>query len=448
MIFRRISEIRVTCNKTADFLIIGGGIIGVMMACQAKRRHPGARVVLIEKESQLALHASGRNSGVLHAGFYYSTDSLKARFTREGNERLRAYCVERSLPINGCGKLVVANDETELETLGKLYRRGKENGVDIHEISAAEAREIEPRIKTFERALYSPTTASVDPKAVMDALARDAAALGVELRVNNAYLESRNGKVETSEGSWSVGYVINAAGLYADRIAKDFGFGESYAIIPFKGLYLYSDEPVSAFRANIYPVPDLRNPFLGVHITLTASGRIKIGPTAIPCLWREHYDAFHNFSFRDLREIVPRELGLWWRNEFDFRRLAFEELRKYSRKHIVTLASRLATGIEPGRCRHWGAPGIRAQLYDTRNRKLVMDFRFEGDDRSFHVLNAVSPAFTCALPFTEFMFDHIDGLLNKSVRASGYRLRRLQNIVGEKGGDHMQAIGGDGMGPQ
>ncbi|MEY6432075.1 L-2-hydroxyglutarate oxidase [Thioalkalicoccus limnaeus] len=406
--------------QTADFFVIGGGIIGVMMALQAKRRHPDARVVLVEKERQLALHASGRNSGVLHAGFYYSTDSLKARFTREGNERLTAYCIERGLPINRCGKLVVANDDTELETLEKLFRRGKENGVDLDEISAAEAREIEPRAKTFERALYSPATASVDPKAVMGALVKDAAALGVEFRANNAYVGSRNGKVETADGYWSVGYLINAAGLYADRIAKDFGFGLDYAILPFKGLYLYSDEPASAFRTNIYPVPDLRNPFLGVHITLTASGRIKIGPTAIPCLWREHYCGLENFSFRDLAEIVPCELGLWWRNEFDFRRLALEELRKYSRKHIITLANRLATGIEPELCRQWGAPGIRAQLYDTRNRHLVMDFRFEGDDRSFHVLNAVSPAFTCAMPFTDFMFDQIDGLLNKSAGTRDY----------------------------
>jgi L-2-hydroxyglutarate oxidase LhgO len=399
-------------KRTADFLVIGGGIIGVNLALQAKRRYPDARVVLLEKEKTLGCHGSGRNSGVLHAGFYYSADSLKARFTREGNQRLTEYCVERGLPINRCGKLVVAQNARELDGLAELYRRGRANRVAIQSVTAAEAQAIEPRVKTHERALYSPTTASVEPLRVLASLAEDATGLGVEISGDTKYLGLRCGRVVTSQGDWAAGYVINAAGLHADRVARDFGFASQYMILPFKGLYLYSEEPPGGLSTNLYPVPDLRNPFLGVHFTVTASGKIKIGPTAIPAFWREQYRGLANFSLRDLLEILPQEVALWWRNELDFRRLAADELAKYVKRHMVALASRLATGVDVRNFRHWGAPGIRAQLYDLKARRLEMDFCFEGDDRSFHVLNAVSPAFTCAMPFTEYLFDRIDGLLS------------------------------------
>lgn len=393
----------------ADFLIIGGGIIGLNMALQAKRRHPAARVVLIEKECDIGLHASGRNSGVLHAGFYYSADSLKARFTRDGNRRLTRYCLERGIPINRCGKLVVAKDACEVQTLEELLRRGRANGVELSKLTRAEARDIEPRVKTCDYALYSPTTASVDPRLVMESLRVDAKDLGIDLVLNAAYVGRGDGSIRTSSGSWSAGYVINAAGLYADKIAKDFGFAERYAIIPFKGLYLYSDEPAHALRTNIYPVPDLRNPFLGVHFTLTVSGRIKIGPTAIPAFWRQNYSGLDNFDLGELGEILQQEIGLFVRNQFDFRRLALEEFTKSFKRRLVALAGQLAEGVEPKDYRHWGAPGIRAQLYDTEARRLEMDFRFEFDDRSLHILNAVSPAFTCSIPFAEYLFEHIEG---------------------------------------
>ncbi|SDX00283.1 NAD(P)/FAD-dependent oxidoreductase [Thiocapsa roseopersicina] len=403
----------------ADFLVIGGGIIGVTLALEAKRRFPDAAVALIEKEDAFGEHASGRNSGVLHAGFYYGADSLKARFTREGNRRLTEYCLERDLPINRCGKLVVTKGPDELASLDELLRRGRINGVDVQEVSSEDAREIEPRAKTCERALYSPSTASVDPRRVLDALLDDARTCGIGLFPSTAYLGPRDGGVRTSRGDWSVGYIINAAGLYADRVAKDFGFAQTYAIIPFKGLYLYSDEPVGALKTNIYPVPDLRNPFLGVHFTLTASGKMKIGPTAIPAFWREHYHGLKNFNLRELGEVLLQEAGLLLRDDFGFRGLAVEELSKYFKRRMVRLAGEMASGVEPKHYRTWGAPGIRAQLFDTRERKLEMDFRFEGDDRSFHVLNAVSPAFTCSMPFAEYLFDQIVAMTG----ASASRLR-------------------------
>ena len=396
---------------TSDFLIVGGGVIGLNLALQARSHNPDARITLIEKEDVCGEHASGRNSGVLHAGFYYTADSLKARLTREGNRRLTEYCMERGLGVNRCGKLVVAKNAMELPVIDELLARAKANEVELIEVSEAEAKQIEPRVRMYGRALFSPTTASVDPKAVLGSFVSDASDAGIQLLTGTRYLGVKDGVVSTTRGKIAAGYVINAAGLYADKVAREFGFSEHYRILPFKGLYLYANDDVRPLRTNIYPVPDLRNPFLGVHHTVTIDGRSKIGPTAIPCFWREHYHGFQNFSFGEFLEVIGRESELFLRNEVGFRALARDELQKIYRPHIVKLAGELVEGVTPRHYTKWGAPGIRAQLLDTRNRKLEMDFKMEGDERSFHVLNAVSPAFTCAISFSAYAFEQIMKLL-------------------------------------
>lgn len=398
----------------SDFLIIGGGVIGLSIARQLKRLYTDSSVVILEKESACGLHASGRNSGVLHAGFYYSPDSLKAQFTKQGNERLREYCEVKNIAINQCGKLVVAKDQTELSAMDELVKRGKANGIPLQEITEAEAKEIEPRVKTYGRALYSPTTATVDPTDVVSAMVRDAQHEGVQIHCDSGYQSQQGRIVRTTQDSYDAGYIVNAAGLYADHIARDFGFSENYRILPFKGLYLYSNEPAGTIRTNIYPVPDLRNPFLGVHVTVTAQGKAKIGPTAIPAFWREQYESFGNFKISELVDVLVRQAGLFMFSEFDFKRLAFEEIQKYSRTHLVQLATTLMDGITPKQYETWGRPGIRAQLLDTKKRKLEMDFVLEGDSRSMHVLNAVSPAFTCSLPFAEHVCQKIQAQLVNS----------------------------------
>lgn len=385
-----------------DFLVIGGGIIGLSMARQLKKSYPDCSVALIEKEPELGLHASGRNSGVLHAGFYYTADSLKARFTRQGNILMTAYCEEKKIPLNKCGKLVVTKNVSELAGLDILYKRGQLNNVPLHMISDAEARLIEPRVKTCERALFSPTTSSVNPTTVMKAMEDDARRDGITIICNCRYLQKTPDGILTSSGSIVAGFIINAAGLYADKIALDFGFSQNYRILPFKGLYLYSNESPGALRTNIYPVPDLKYPFLGVHFTLTADGHTKIGPTAIPAFWREQYDAYHNFSPSEFASIISRQLGLFFTDP-TFKTLAYQELRKYSRTHMVALASALLHDVHSSAYTSWGKPGIRAQLFDLKKQKLEMDFVTEGDSRSLHILNAVSPAFTCALSFTEHL---------------------------------------------
>ena len=393
--------------KTADFLIIGGGIIGINVAQELKIRHRDASVVVIEKEEAFGKHASGRNSGVLHAGFYYTPDSLKAQFTKNGNQWLTDYCEAKQLPINRCGKLVVARGRHDHPSMDELLARGKSNGILLEEVTEQQAKEIEPRVKTYERAIFSPTTSTVDPMRVLQAMIQDAQYEGVSIDYGVAYQKKNGKEIVTSVGSYEAGYVVNAAGLYADVIATDFGYSKHYRILPFKGLYLYSNEPVGSFHTNIYPVPNLNNPFLGVHVTVNVQGQSKIGPTAIPAFWREQYHGLANFRMDELTDLLMRQIGLLGTSSFDFKRLAFQEIRKYSRSHLIQLASSLATGIEVRAYTTWGKPGIRAQLIDIRKKKLEMDFVVEGDKQSMHILNAVSPGFTCAVPFSRYVCDKI-----------------------------------------
>ena len=399
--------------RTTDFLVIGGGVIGLNIAKRLKQEFTDSSVLLIEKEDGCGQHASGRNSGVVHAGFYYSPESLKAKLTRDGNRRLTAYCVERNIPLNRCGKLVVARNATDLPSLDELIKRGKANGIELTELTEAEAKTMEPRVKTYQRALYSPTTSTVDPQLVMKAMVKDVLDGGAEIHLGSPFLRKSGKKVITPNMVYEAGYVVNAGGLYADRIARQFGFSEHYRILPFKGLYLYSSEPPGTLRTNIYPVPDLRNPFLGVHFTITNDGRAKIGPTAIPAFWREQYSGLNRFSIAEFMEIATRGVSLLGSAGFEFRRLAIEEIRKYSKRRMVALAGELVEGIRPEHYTRWGKPGIRAQLLDIRKRRLEMDFIVEGDDRSMHVLNAVSPAFTCAIPFSEYVCDRIHQQLHR-----------------------------------
>ena len=204
---------------------------------------------------------------------------------------------------------------------------------------------------------------------------------------------------------------MNASGLYADKIARNFNFSEHYRVLPFKGIYLYSDEPLFSFRTHIYPVPDLKNPFLGVHFTVSVDGRVKVGPTAIPAFWREQYGRFEGFKMNEFVDIFLRQAGLFFFSQFDFKKLAFEEISKYSKSYLVQLAGLLAHNVKVENFTKFGKPGIRAQLLNTKEKKLEMDFILEGDKKSMHILNAVSPGFTSSLPFAEFVTHKIQQLL-------------------------------------
>lgn len=394
-------------NMNFDIVIIGAGIIGLTIAYKIKEKDKTLKIAILEKESESGVHASGRNSGVLHAGFYYTADSLKAKFTRQGNLALKEYCQAHHIPICNNGKLVVVKDESELPTLYELEKRGRTNGVDISLISAEAANKIEPKARTFEHALYSPTTATVDPRLVCKQLTRDLQEKGVQFFFNTPYYKRiSQGEVSAGKEKFSAEKYINAAGLYADKIARDFDIISPYRIVPFKGVYLECVDPALDLHTNIYPVPNLKNPFLGVHFTVTPYGKVKIGPTAMPAFWRENYEGLNGFIFSEFYEVMSTQLKLFKENSFNFRGLAVEELRKFNPTYLKKLASSLVQNMDLAPFKKWGKPGIRAQLLDLQTLSLVQDFVVEKGENSIHILNAVSPAFTCSFPFAEWIRDH------------------------------------------
>ena len=395
-------------RETADYLIIGAGIVGLNIAIALKTRFPKCSVALLEKEKVVGLHASGRNSGVIHAGLYYTKDSLKARFAQEGNLRLRAFIKQYHLQINPCGKLVVAKNEADLNVLEDLLKRGEASHIPLEMLTAQQVQKIEPRAKTFKYALWSPTTATADPGEVIRATLEHALKMGISVHYSSGVIDVTKHGVATGELEFEADYIVNAAGLYADKIAHLFGHGMQYCILPFKGLFLIGDEPEGAFNTNIYPVPDLKKPFLGVHITVGVNGKPKIGPTAVPALWREQYGRMKGFCWPELIEMLGQSLRLMVNEKFNYNAIAIEEFRKYNRKYFVDMAHSLAHGIHEAQYRQWGRAGIRAQLLNKKSAELVMDFHYEGDSYSFHVLNAVSPGWTCAAPFAEYLVEKIE----------------------------------------
>ena len=390
-----------------DVAVIGGGIVGLALADAWLARHPGSSVLVLDKEERLAEHASGRNSGVLHAGFYYAPDSLKAQLTRRGNQLLKAFCAEQRVPVRETGKVVVTTSAEQLTSLDELYSRGQTNGVPLEMVDEAALREIEPLARTHERALWSPSTAVADPVAVVEALAARVRERGGEVRLGTPVIEAGPGWVRTPYQRIEVGHIINAAGLYADRVAHWFGVGEDYAMLPFKGLYWYSNWPAGRLQRHVYPVPDPRNPFLGVHLTVTVSGSTKVGPTAIPSLWREDYAGLRGFKpaeMADIARLYPRFLRS---PHHDVPGLVRSEVPKYSRRYLVGQASALVPSVRAEDFRERGRVGVRAQLLHVPTGKLEMDFVVEPGERSTHVLNAVSPAWTSSLAMAEWIVERI-----------------------------------------
>lgn len=384
-------------------LIIGAGIIGMSIAKSIKESDATAEVVILEKEPEVGYHASGRNSGVLHAGFYYTSDSLKAKFCREGNKEWHSFIQEHDLPINKCGKLVVAKNEAELINLIVLYERGLKNKVPVELISDVAARELEPNVRTYKKALWSPSTSSVSPKLCNLALKKYLKSLGVEFKFRSPVTRIRNSQLFSKKKIYKPNYIYNASGLYADRVAHMFGAGEEYSLLPFKGLYrkCIGEAPV---KRHIYPVPNLNNPFLGVHFTQTVEGKSKIGPTATPAFWRENYSGVHRFDFRELINIVGLQSSLFIRNSFNFRSLAYQEIRKYRASVLENEARQLVANFDsPTKA---VPAGIRAQLLNKKEKKLVMDFVVEKGNGVTHVLNSISPAWTCAFPFTRYILEN------------------------------------------
>ena len=391
-----------------DFGVIGAGIVGLAMANRLRQLHPTATIAVFDKETSVGKHASGRNSGVLHAGFYYSPDSLKAALTRDGNKLLRDFCAEEGIRVNETGKVVVAQNPSEVTSLQELHRRGNANGVTTELVSPDQLAELEPLAKTSDFALWSPNTAVANPLEVTQALAYKVLREGSALKLGHKVLHVSQNRIITNLGNFSIGHIVNCAGLYADKIAKPFGYCDDYVMLPFKGLYWYGNWEPGRLQRHVYPVPDARNPFLGVHLTVTIDGRAKIGPTAIPILSRESYSGIGGLSFKELLNIVGIYPKFLASKHHDVVGLIKSELPKYVQRHLITQAKALVPSVEPKDFKERGEPGIRAQLLDVKNKKLEMDFVVRGDETSTHLLNAVSPAWTSALAMANHVCKKFD----------------------------------------
>lgn len=385
----------------ADTLIAGGGIIGLTIARELLQQGY-EDILVIDKEAELARHASGRNSGVLHAGIYYLPGSLKARSCLNGNRLMRLYCKERGLPLLETGKVIVARTEPEVPVLEELRRRAIVNGARVDLIDEHELKNIEPYARTCRRALFSHDTAVVDPRRVMWSLQQDLLASGkVRFLFNCPFLGSRKRSVAvTGCGEITYHRFINAAGAHCDRVARAFGVGANLRLIPFKGVYRkLRSEKSHLVKGNIYPVPDLRTPFLGVHFTRNTYGEVYLGPTAIPAFGRENYGALQGID-PETAAILWRDLVLFFVNP-EFREVALREPRKYLQRFFFQEASKLVTGLAAADIEPSDKSGIRAQLVDWETRELVMDFLVSKQENSIHVLNPISPAFTSSMDLAQ-----------------------------------------------
>ncbi len=385
----------------SDILICGGGIVGITLARELLNKGADS-IVILEKEPDLGLHASGRNSGVLHAGIYYPPGTLKAISCLEGNRRMKAYCREHNLPLEESGKVIVARTEAELPTLNELYKRAQQNGARVDLVSASDLDKIEPNAFTVDQAIVSHDTAVVDPKRILAQLRSELEATGkVKIQFDTRVVKRLNSNtVLTTSGPIQFDLFINAAGSWSDRIAHLFDVGRHFRMIPFKGTYRKLRPELSDFvRGSIYPVPDIRNPFLGVHFTRGIHGDITLGPTAIPAFGRENYGLLSGLDSEAL-SIVWRDIVLFCSNP-KFRQVALTEPRKYNARTFFNDASALVKSLDPQSVISTDKVGIRPQLVDWKNKELVMDFHVVRQDNSIHILNAISPAFTCSLYMAE-----------------------------------------------
>ena len=393
-----------TAPAKFDVLIIGAGAIGLSIGIGLLQSNASLKVVVAEKEKYLGLHASGRNSGVLHAGFYYSPNSLKAKFCRDGNKELRDLAKKYNIPVREVGKVVVARDEDENTRLESLFERGSQNGVDLELLGADALSNYEPLAITHERFLWSPTTAVSDPIAIINAMKEEFELLGGSIHYDTKItLKEVNNEVIDGSHKYDAKQIINAAGAQADRISRTVGVGTEYAMLPFMGVYRATEEKNLPLRRLVYPVPHPINPFLGVHFTLTLDRKVKIGPTAIPIGGREQYSFLSGWSGSDIAQSLKGMASLIRGDAHDFGAIIKTEWPKIVQRLLVKESLGLVPTASEVTNWHKKPPGIRAQLVHLPSGKLEQDFVVTRKLNSTHILNAVSPGWTSALPFGRYV---------------------------------------------
>jgi L-2-hydroxyglutarate oxidase LhgO len=385
-------------------LIIGGGVVGLSTGIAILESKPSLKVIIAEKEPRLALHASGRNSGVLHAGFYYSPDSLKAKFCRDGNKELRILANKYDIPVREVGKVVVVRNDDENSRLETLFGRGIKNGVDLEILDASELNTYEPLAITHERFLWSPTTAVSDPNAIIQAMRKEFELLGGSIHYETKIsLKEVSEEIVDASHQFDATQIINAAGAQADRLSRAVGVGSEYAMLPFMGVYRATEEKNLPLQRLVYPVPHPINPFLGVHFTLTIDHKVKIGPTAIPIAGREQYSLLSGWSGSDVAQSLKGMSSLIGGDSHDFGAIIKTEWPKVIQHLLVKESLGLVPNANQVKKWHKKPPGIRAQLVHLPTGKLEQDFVIANKFNSTHILNAVSPGWTSAIPFGRFV---------------------------------------------
>lgn len=390
------------------YVVIGGGILGLAVADRLARTRPGAQITVIEKEDRWAAHQTGRNSGVVHSGLYYKPGSHKASMCRAGAESMVRFAQDHGVRVEHCGKLVVATAPEQMPQLRALAERGLQNGLKVRELDPVEAREFEPHVACVA-ALHVPETQIIDYKGVCAALVGRLGANGADLRLSTKVTGLHGTSapvVETTAGAFEADTVINCAGLFSDRVARLGGTRPAARIVPFRGEYYELAETAQHLvRGLIYPVPDPRFPFLGVHLTKMIGGGVHAGPNAVLALAREGY-RWRTVSPRDLGEMAAYP-GLWRLAAEHGRTGVGEVLRSLSRRRFARSLRQLVPEIREEDLTPSSA-GIRAQAI-RRDGGLVDDFLIAAERGFVHVLNAPSPAATAAFEIAA----HIEGLIRE-----------------------------------
>ena len=390
-----------------DVVVVGGGIIGLATADALMTRLPGVTVSVLEKEASVATHQTGRNSGVVHAGIYYAPGSMKADLAVRGGDRLIEFCAEHGIAHDRCGKLVVATTDAQRPRLDALAERARANGVAVTSLTPDAAREHEPHVACVA-ALHVAATGRADFAGVAHALAERIIAEGGEVRTGTTAGRARptpgGWKVETTSGSVHARFLVGCAGLHADRVAHRSGASSDVRILAFRGEYLdVIGQSADLVHGLVYPVPDPRFPFLGVHLTRGLDGHVHAGPNAVLALAREGY-RWSDVSLRDLASTLTwpgtaRLVGRYWRPGFD------EMVRSLSRRRFMAAAQQLVPNLDAADVTRAPA-GVRAQAVDRRGA-LLDDFHLVDGERSLHVLNAPSPAATASLEIGSLVADRV-----------------------------------------